>query len=326
VKTVTVRAAAKINLSLRVLAARPDGYHDVRTLLQSLALHDTLTCRAARGPLRLTCADPSCPADRTNLVWRAAEMLWRAAGRAGEPRDVVMRLVKRIPPQAGLGGGSSDGVAALRGLSALWRIRLPHGRLEALAAELGADAPFFLDGGTAIGVERGDLVFALVDGPAAWVVLVIPPFGVSTRDAYGWWDTAHGHGGHLPSPERESLRSSARIGNAVWASGGGAPREVMNAGRTTRGTRRTAPDLTNDLECLLAARHPEIAAIVRTLKRRGASHAAMSGSGSAVFGLFSSRSRAEAAVRATGREGYRTILTRTTSRARHGALSRPRMA
>src|SRR5829696_3397400 len=108
------RAFAKINLSLRVLGTRPDGFHELRTIFQSIALHDTLTIRASRGPLRLTCDDPNCPSDGTNLIWRAAERLWTSAGRRGTPRGIAIDLQKRIPLQAGLGGGSSDAAAALR--------------------------------------------------------------------------------------------------------------------------------------------------------------------------------------------------------------------
>src|SRR4029079_274972 len=117
-----VRAFAKINLSLRVLGTRPDGYHELRTIFQSIALHDTLTIRASRGPFRLTCDDPNCPSDYTNLIWRAAERLWKAAGRRGAPRDLAIDLAKRIPLEAGLGGGSSDAAAALRVLGRMWRV------------------------------------------------------------------------------------------------------------------------------------------------------------------------------------------------------------
>jgi 4-diphosphocytidyl-2-C-methyl-D-erythritol kinase len=188
VRVVTVPAFAKINLTLRVLGVRDDGYHAVRTVLQSLAHHDTLTFHAGRGACRIECDHPECPTDRSNLVWRAADLVWRAAGRRTRPQGVVVQIVKRIPLQAGLGGGSSDAVAAIRGLVALWRLDLPRQRLQAIAASLGADVPFFLEGGTALGLERGDVVFPLIDHPAAWVTLALPAFGVSTKEAYQWFD------------------------------------------------------------------------------------------------------------------------------------------
>ena len=143
---VRVSAYAKINLSLRVLGVRPDGYHELRTIFQSIALHDTLTARVRRGPLALQCDDPACPADETNLVWRAAERAWAAAGRRGIMSGVEVRLTKRIPLRAGLGGGSSDAAAALRVFGSLWRLKEPA--LREIAATLGADVPYFLEGGT----------------------------------------------------------------------------------------------------------------------------------------------------------------------------------
>jgi 4-diphosphocytidyl-2-C-methyl-D-erythritol kinase len=279
---VRVRAYAKINLSLRVLGVRPDGYHELRTIFQSIALHDTLAIRARRGPFALRCSDPRCPADRTNLVWRAAEHAWRASGRRGAPRDVEIALMKRIPVQAGLGGGSSDAAAALRALGSLWRV--PPARLRDLGASLGADVPYFLEGGTVLGLDRGDLLYPLTDCPAAWVVLVLPAFGVSTADAYRWWDKENG--------ARTSSRPS-----------------------TPRG------ELRNDLQKPVAARHPDIVRVVKALERAGAFHAAMSGSGSALFGLFDRRAAAERAGRGLAAAGRRTVLTRTVNRSAYQRLA-----
>ena len=181
-----VPAFAKINRSLRVLGLRPDGYHELRTEFQSIALHDTLVIDARRGPFRLTCDDLECPSDETNLVWRAAALAWKAARRRGEPRGVAIHLEKRIPMQSGLGGGSSDAAAALRGLGRIWRVDRTTQR--EIATSLGADVPYFLDGGTMLGEDRGDRLSRLPDARRVWVVLVIPSFGVSTKDAYGWWD------------------------------------------------------------------------------------------------------------------------------------------
>ena len=138
-----VRALAKINLTLRVLGVRPDGYHELRTTFQSLALHDTLTIRAVRGPLRIVCDDPACPSDRKNLVWRAATRVWRASGRAGAPRNLVIHIRKRIPMQAGLGGGSSDAAAALRALGRRWRVGEARLRGATHAAMSGSGSAVF---------------------------------------------------------------------------------------------------------------------------------------------------------------------------------------
>ena len=296
-----VRAFAKINLSLRVLGVRPDGYHELRTILQSIELHDTLTIRAVPGPFRLTCDDPGCPSNSTNLVWRAAEQLWTAAGRPGSPRDVSIDLAKRIPLQAGLGGGSSDAAAALRALGRMWRVDEAHQR--ATAAALGADVPYFFEGGTVLGLERGDLLFPLLDYPDAWVVIALPPFGVSTRDAFGWWDAERS----VPRAERSSfdkLRMRGHRNSLLSASKG---------------------ELGNDLEEPVGARHPQITRLISAMRRAGASHAAMSGSGSAVFGLFARRTEAVRAAEAldSSRSSRRmtTLLTRTLNRRSYQALA-----
>jgi len=273
-----VRAFAKINRSLEVLGVRPDGFHELRTVFQSIALHDTIAIRAVSGAFQLTCDDPACPVDRSNLIWRAAEQVWKAAGRQGVPRDVSIQLTKRIPLQAGLGGGSSDAAAALRAFGGLWRVK--PDRVRAIGSSLGADVPYFFEGGTALGLDRGDLLFPLVDAARAWVVLVIPPFGVSTKEAFAWWD-----------------RDGAR-------------RRQASVGR-----------LTNDLQAVVAKRHPAIGRLVRALERAGASEAAMTGAGSAVFGLFSTRTGAQRAASLLSKRGSRTIVTRTVDRAACQALA-----
>jgi 4-diphosphocytidyl-2-C-methyl-D-erythritol kinase len=288
---VLVRAFAKINLSLRVLGVRADGFHELRTVFQSIALHDSLKIERTRGPFRLICDDPGLPVDKGNLVSQAVEAIWETSGRRGVPRDLAIELTKRIPLEAGLGGGSSDAAAVLRALASMWRVDRP--RVRAIAARLGSDVPYFLEGGTVLGLERGDLLFPLADYPKAWVALVSPPFGVSSAEAYGWWDGDR------------------------------------DAGRLKK-TRRTLFSLApakegyghffNDLQDAVTARHPEIARIVSALRRAGASHAAMSGSGSAVFGLFGTRSAAMAAgttlVRSTASAANCAILvTRTLTRA-----------
>ncbi len=280
-RALRVRAFAKINLLLRVMGTRTDGYHELRTIFQSLALHDVLTVVPKRGSLTLVCDVEGCPTDETNLVWRAAERVWRAAGRSGEPHGVRVQLQKNIPLQAGLGGGSSDAAAALRAFGAIWRVKVEA--LREIAGELGADVPYFFEGGTALGLDRGDQLFPMIDAPRAAVVLALPEFGVSTRDAFGWFD-------RTPTPG--------------------------TAERTHA----------NDLEPVVAAQHPEIASLVELFSTAGARQAAMTGSGSAVFGLFDSP---QAAQRAAGRlvqTRTRGLLTRTVSRAEYQRRSRPELS
>ena len=267
-----VRAFAKINRMLRVMGTRPDGYHELRTIFQSIALHDTLTIRPAPGPFGLECDDRRCPVDRTNLVWQAAERLWTASGKRGAPHGVSIRLKKRIPMQAGLGGGSSDAAATLVTLSRLWHVDCE--RLKEVAVFLGADVPYFLEGGTVLGLDRGDLLFPLLDGPRLWVTLAIPSFRVSTKEAFAWWDRAQ-------------------------------PREGGD----------------NDLEAVVTARYPEIARLISLFRVSGAGDAAMSGSGSAVFGIFPRRSDALSAARTLSGGDHKIIVSRTINRADYRRLS-----
>jgi 4-diphosphocytidyl-2-C-methyl-D-erythritol kinase len=293
---IRVHAFAKVNLTLRVLGVRPDGYHELSTTFQTLALHDTVKLFPRAGPLELRCTDPAVPLDRTNLVWRAAEQVWRAARRLGDPQGALVRIVKRIPVQAGLGGGSSDAAAAMAAFAQLWNVRLSEARRTKIATMLGADVPFFLHGGTAFGVGRGDRLQRMTDVPGRWVVLVLPDFGVSTKDAYSWWDAEHASGDEeFPPP-------------SAW--------------RVPVGFRRRG-DVQNDLQPLVAARHPDIAVIARALVEQGAYHAAMSGSGSAVFGLFDSRQSADLAARRLKASRRRILITRTLGRSRFEKLSRP---
>jgi 4-diphosphocytidyl-2-C-methyl-D-erythritol kinase len=287
-----VRAFAKINLSLRVLGVLADGYHELRTIFQSISLHDTLSIRRVRGPFWLVCDEVACPADSTNLVWRAAEAVWTASGRPGSPRNVGVTLAKKIPMTAGLGGGSSDAAAALRAFARLWRVdarRLPN-----IAASLGADVPYFLEGGTVLGLERGDVLFPLIDQPRAWVTLVVPSFGISTTEAYAWFDQ----------------EVAADRQDRVWAD------LRVRPGADTR----VGPygECRNDLEPAVAKRHPEITRMVSALRDAGASYAAMTGSGSSVFGLFDRKAAADRAAKALAdseRGLLSVIVTRTLTRA-----------
>ena len=172
--TVSIRAHAKINLDLRVLGMRTDGFHELRTVFQALALHDTIRCIPREGPFAIECATAGVPLDRTNLIWRAAETLWRSLRRSGPVRDVVVQLEKQIPLQAGLGGGSADAAAALMALAHAWRVPMKPSQLTDVAAHIGSDVPFFLSGGTALGLGRGEEIYPLADLPRHWIVLLDP--------------------------------------------------------------------------------------------------------------------------------------------------------
>ena len=284
--SLTLPAFAKVNLDLRVLGTRPDGYHDLRTVFQSLALCDSVTVTTRRGPFEMTCDDPAIPTDRRNLVWKAASLLRRlGAGRSSSPRDLAIHLRKRIPSEAGLGGGSADAAVTLLALSRLWRLDLDLATLSRVGARIGSDVPFFLVGGTALGLGRGDDIYPLADMPTVHVVVIRPGFGVSTAEAYGWFDREgrrqRRDAGHRPTP----------AGWPAWAA-----------------------SLRNDLEGPVTRHHPALGRLRQSLVDAGAVAAAMSGSGSAVFGLFERVDAARRTARDLARPGWTVVCTRTLSR------------
>ena len=303
----TVRAHAKVNLDLRVLGVRPDGYHELRTVFQSIELHDTLTCIEKPGPFLLSCRAPVVPLDSSNLIWKAAAALWKALGRQGDVADTVVRIEKHIPVEAGLGGGSADAAAALAALTRLWGGVSPHrasvrrgdpelwSLLREVGSTIGADVPFFLSGGTALGLGRGEEIYPLVDLPRHFIAIVRPPFGVSTAEAYAWYDEDRSAG-------LREVREQ-QVLPVPWPS--------------------RAAQMVNDLEPPVSRRHPQIGALKTQLKEGGAIAAAMSGSGSAVFGLFRSRLAAERTLKTVCRGGVRGLLTRTLTRAEYERRSRP---
>ena len=285
-----LRPSAKINLTLRVGAVRLDGYHEVRTLLQSIALSDTLTIAARRGPFSLSVRGAGAPAGQDNLVWQAAVAFWQALGKSGEPRDVHVRLEKQIPAAAGLGGGSADAAAVLAGLNLLWEARWSRRALMNLGATLGADVPFFLQGGTALGVGRGEEIYPVDDAARLGVVIVKPSWGVATAEAYRWFDEDR----------------------AVAAPPVDRPVAEIDVGWSTGSIR-----LANDLEPPVARRHPEIMTMIDALRREGAPASAMTGSGAAVYALLPEPQARRVATRIK-RPEWLVVLTRTLTRREAG--------
>ncbi len=284
----TTRAPAKINLDLRLRGRRVDGYHLLTTVLQSITLADTLTFRRAPGPFRLTCDTPGVPADARNLAWRGAAAM---ADAIGMPLDGwSLHIEKHVPFEAGLGGGSADAVAAARLVAHAAGGEVQGAELADIVRPLGADVAFFAWGGTMRGEGVGDDLTTLPDGEPGEVLLVRPAFGVSTRDAYRWHDADQSAGGpalvtHLPS-------GGVPDSPAGWA------------------------DMRNDLEAPVVARHPEIGAIVQRLREAGARLAAMSGSGSACFGVFPP-GVVPAELETGWKPGTRVWRTRVMSRAEY---------
>lgn len=270
--TAIIRSHAKINLTLDVLELRPDGYHAIESVMQSISLHDTLTIMVGGTQgIQVSCDMPGIPADAGNLAYKAAELFL-----GGDDAGVEIRIRKRIPPEAGLGGGSSNAAAVLRGLSGLLGKRED---LPEIAAGVGSDVPFFLTGGTALVRGRGEIVEPLSDIRPRPLLIVKPAFGVSTPWAYRRLDEVRPHG--------ERPTRSERMYTCM--------RKV--------GCRQLPSLLANDLEQPVFERHPEIAAVKEALLSTGASAALMCGSGSAVYGIFDEQRDAEAAAESLNIEG-----------------------
>lgn len=273
-------AFAKINLGLEVLFRREDGYHELRTIFQTIDLCDRLSFQKAERGITLDVDDPALPTDGGNLVTKAAEALARHAGREA---GVSIRIEKKIPLGSGLGGGSSDAAVTLLALNSLWGLGLPLADLDALARGLGADVPFFLYGGTALGIGRGDEVYPLARQARFPIVLVLPAFSVETADLFR----------SLVLTKRESSLTLQYFASS------GSDRED------------TFLYVVNDLESATMKRFPSIEGHLESLLELGAAASSMSGSGSAVFGVFSDAAMAESAARTLTARGVRALATRT---------------
>jgi 4-diphosphocytidyl-2-C-methyl-D-erythritol kinase len=288
-KSVRVPAYAKVNLRLDILGRRADGYHELRTTFQAISLHDTLVLEAKRAPgidLRIS-GNPELAGEpgRDNLVYRAIERLGREIG---FHQGVRAALTKRVPVGRGLGGGSSDAAAALIGLLRLAGKKVDATCLLEIASSLGADVAFFLHGGRALGMGRGDEIYPLPDAPRRHLLVVSPhEIAVPTKDAYGWLSEELTNGGD----PTKLMRFCA----LCWSPQGGA--------------------LSNDFEAAVFPRYPRLAAIKRELLQQGAAEASLAGSGSAVFGVYQHPAKARRAARAFVKD--QVFLCSTLSRAEY---------
>ena len=284
-----LRSFAKINLGLEVLRKRPDGYHEIRTLFQSVDLADELELElTADGRIRLEGDDPAIPWDGTNLVHRAATLLRAASGTAA---GAFIRVSKAVPAGKGLGGGSANAALTLVGLNRLWSAGLGPEELDRLALRLGSDVPYFLKGGLCLGESRGEALTPLPDLAPLPCVLALPSFPILTAEVYA------GLGASLTSGDKDS-----KIMRFL---------ETGDFGL-----------LENALEKVILRRHPELEGLKRFFRERGAMASLVTGSGSAVYGLFSRPDAAREAL-----EGLRAVsearlvetLPRTDYWARVGA-------
>ncbi|MBU4532947.1 MAG: 4-(cytidine 5'-diphospho)-2-C-methyl-D-erythritol kinase [Firmicutes bacterium] len=259
-----VKAYAKINLTLSVGRKRLDGYHELESVMQQLALHDLLEFVISEEDISLTTENTQVPAGSDNLIVRAAELLRRHTGCLWGAR---IHLTKNIPVAAGLGGGSADAAATLIGLNSLWGLGLSMDKLMEWGARLGSDVPFCLFGGTALARGRGEVLERLPEAPPMGVVLVKPAFSVSTAGAYRMFDD-------LPEPEAFDAQK-------------------MVEGLRDGGIEQIAEALHNDLERATFTMHPELQLIKDDLWKAGASGILMAGSGPTIFGLAPSTDEAQ---------------------------------
>jgi 4-diphosphocytidyl-2-C-methyl-D-erythritol kinase len=355
----TVRSHAKINLGLGIGAPRPDGFHSLATVYQTLEIHDVVTVTARKTwkerirAIRLTSNDSRVPTDSRNTAWKAVEL----ALQDGESyADVEIHIEKRLPVQGGLGAGSANAVAALMGLehelgwnkprrepgwTALspWKqmgigtFYWPSRRLQ-IAAHVGSDVPLFLIGGTVLGLDRGQQVYPLPDLEPIWCVVATPEIGVSTPQAFRDWDTLCAAEGLTAEAGADKLNKLSRAYASAFAEAipegqqgvgsSGVPFDEGNlAGPVESALVRTGITswIENDFERVVFPQHPSLAEIKRTLAATGtpeaALHASVSGSGSALFGLYRTRGDAEAACHRLEADGVRSLLTRTLPRSRY---------
>jgi 4-diphosphocytidyl-2-C-methyl-D-erythritol kinase len=329
-----VRSYAKINLGLHLGAPRQDGFHSLATVYQTLELHDILTVTARPAKETSICLisnDERVPTDNRNTAWKMVELALKTRARSAE---VEIHIDKRLPVQGGLGAGSGNAVAALIGLEAELGISLrgflTH-RLQ-IAAQVGSDVPLFLIGGTILGLDRGQEVYPLPDIEAVWCVVAVPDVGVSTAQAFSDWDalcTAEGLTRELSQAKLKELSrayASAFAGSFPQGGHGTGSSGVLSNQEDLAGPQESALVRTgitnwiqNDFERVVFPQYPPFAEIKRILAAAGtpeaALHASLSGSGSALYGLYLTREDAQAALVRLQAAGVSGHLTRTLQRA-----------
>ena len=277
-KELHLNAYAKINLTLDVLADRDDGYHDIETVMHTIELHDSIVLRENESGITIRCASPDVPPDTQNIVYRTAQFL-KETFRI--PTGVEVELTKCIPIASGLGGGSSDAAVTLLGLAQMWKLRLSERQLADLASKIGSDVPFFLAGGAALAMGRGERIRPLRPLPTTWVVLARPPVQISTEWAYrileSRVDSAPARYRRRRAGDRGRERGAASVGS-----------------------------LCNVFEDVVTAHYPSVAAIRDRMLAHHPLGVSLSGTGPVVFAL--------AANEAAARDDRRGLSDRRRSR------------
>lgn len=317
--TVAVRSFAKINLGLYVGALRADGFHELRTVYQTIALHDVVRVSVSktRGGIEILCDDPRVPLDSSNTCYRMAALVMKALGARGR---VTVEIEKKLPVQGGMGAASSNAMAAMAGLERALKKRLSGAERLRIAAAVGSDLPLFAIGGTVLGVGRGEEVYPLPDLAAMAMVVVTPEIGVSTPKAFADWDAR----GQLTGSGSSDRLFEVGCALSAWLRGcsnfgspkAGAP--AKRGGRAGNLSDLVRAGIENDFEKVVFPQFPELRDIKRALLRAGSRYASLSGSGSALYGLFGLAAEAERAAARLRKQGLRATATRTLTRREFG--------
>ena len=326
----TIRSFAKINLGLHIRGLRADGFHELRTVYQTIALHDVVRVQVSRGSgIGIICADPRVPTDSTNTCFRIVERAMAVLGVSGR---VCIEIEKKLPVQGGLGGASANAVATLLAFERALKKQLPGSEKLYIAAEVGSDLPLFLVGGTILGIGRGEDVYPLADLPATACVVAMPEIAVSTPKAFADWDLQSSAsvpptrtGGDarsslvagakltVSSPSDRMNEFSRRV--SAWLSGAsGVPGSQRRGRAETPLLDLVRTGIENDFERVVFPQHPELREVKRVLEREGAFYASLSGSGSAVYGLFRARVTASKAAVRLQAGGTPAVATATLTR------------
>jgi 4-diphosphocytidyl-2-C-methyl-D-erythritol kinase len=321
---VSVRSFAKINVGLAIGAKRDDGFHALRTIYQTIAIHDVIKVDAQRGTgstgIEIRCKDTRVPDDESNTCYRVAERVLKAAK---ERAKVVIQIEKNLPVQGGIGGGSSNAIATMFALEKAMKIELePRERLR-IASEVGSDLPLFLLGGTVLGCGRGEEVYPLPDLPPLACVLITPAVAVSTPQAFRDWDAV------VPPSGERFTKAGCRLTTTTafdrmsefshaafeWLSKSlsGVPAESGDRAETLL-LDLVRAGIENDFERVVFPQIPELRDLKRALEREGASYASLSGSGSTLYGFFQSREAAEKAAGRLQAAGIAALATETLPR------------
>ncbi|MGI9101105.1 MAG: 4-(cytidine 5'-diphospho)-2-C-methyl-D-erythritol kinase [Terriglobales bacterium] len=314
-----VSAYAKINVGLYIGPCRPDGFHELRTVYQTIALHDTVRVSVGTGTgIEIRCKNPAVPTNESNTCWRVAERVMKALKQRGR---VQIQIDKKLPVQGGLGAGSSNGVATMLALEREMGTPLSPEDKLGIAAEVGSDLPLFLVGGTVLGIGHGEQVLPLPDIAVLPLVVATPDIGVSTPEAFADWDTlAASESSQLTGAARPSRMDTFSHELFVWLAG-------SNSGVPAKGRDRAETPLLdlvragieNDFERVVFPQYPELREVKRVLEREGAKYASLSGSGAALYGLFESPEAAQAGAAKLKTQGTAAVATKTLPRSDYWA-------